>query len=255
METEYIKNSDGEDVLLTLTSIDLQLFFDHYDVYNVEWISGYKFMASDNLFKEYIDYWASVKIQATHEHNSGMRTIAKLMLNTLYGKFGTNPYVTSRYPVLIDGEVKYKLTEKEERKALYIPVATFITAHARNKTIRSAQACFDRFIYADTDSLHIRGDSDIDIDVDDVEIGKWKYEFKFDRARYIRAKCYIEHGHDPIKDEEDYLKVTVSGMPYNCHGMVTFENFKPGASYDGKLLATRVEGGTVLSETCFTIRK
>ena len=65
------------------------------------------------------------------------------MLNSLYGKMATNPIVRSKYPYIEDGVVKYALYPEEEKKSLYIPVATFITSYARKKTIETSQAIKD----------------------------------------------------------------------------------------------------------------
>lgn len=85
------------------------------------------------------------------------------MLNALYGKFATSLEVQNKEPYLENGIVKYRLLEAEKKKGLYIPVGAFITAYARNKTIRTSQAIKDYsiktygkdlYIYSDTDSIH-----------------------------------------------------------------------------------------------------
>ena len=90
--------------------------------------------------------------------------MAKLMLNALYGKFATSLDVQSKMPYLTDdGIVHYSLTEKEQKDGIYIPMGCFITAYAREKTIRKNQAIKDYsinkygqdlYIYSDTDSIH-----------------------------------------------------------------------------------------------------
>lgn len=248
IDTEYLESSNGEDVILHVTNIDLDLIKEHYNLYNVDYISGYKFMGSVKLFKDYIDKWNDVKMQATIDNNNGMRTIAKLMMNSLYGKFAKNPLTQSKYPIYEYGEVDYILGSPEEGKPIYIPVGIFITAYARNKTIRTAQSLGDRFIYADTDSVHIVGTQQPNIDIDNVRLGAWKLENSFTRAKFIRAKTYIE-------EFDGHLDIKCAGMPDSCHQYVTWENFKPGTSYPGKLLQQRVSGGVVLIDTDFTIKK
>lgn len=146
--TEYIIDSNGEDVTLCLTSVDMELFQLHYDIYNIEYIGGWKWKSSNIMFRSYIDKWYAVKEQATIEGNKPLRTIAKLMLNSLYGKFGMNPNVRSKIPVLdpLNDNVRYLFGEWEQRKPIYIPIAAFITAWARYKTISSAQRYFTVFI-------------------------------------------------------------------------------------------------------------
>ena len=133
--TQYLTSSDGEDVTLCLTNVDLELFLEHYNVYNVTYHSGWKFKSTIGLFKDYIDKWNAVKMESTLNGNKAMRTLAKLMLNALYGKFALNPNVQSKNPWYDNGVIKYKLGEKETREPIYIPVGTFITAWARYKTI------------------------------------------------------------------------------------------------------------------------
>ena len=272
--TQYITSSNDEEVTLCLTSVDMELFLEHYETSPITYHSGWKFKSAVGLFKDYIDKWSANKIQAKIDGNGGLYTLSKLMLNSLYGKFGSRVEVRPQIPYLDeDGVVRFQIGEVEEKDPLYIPMASFITAWARNKTIRSAQKVFDRFIYADTDSLHLEGtEIPTELEVDDTKLGAWKHESTFKKAKFIRAKTYIEQ---EIISEKDYLKglekedsflyyndedgfsklkITVAGMPNKCYDQVTFENFKPGAIYGGKLLSKRVPGGAVLEETTFEIK-
>lgn len=247
--TEYILDSRGE-VTITVTSVDWELICAQYDVQVMEWLGGYRFKASTELFKGYVGKWAQVKNDATLSGNSGMRTIAKLMLNSLYGKFSTQLTVRSRKPVLVDGVVRYVDIAPYEREGVYLPVGCFITAYARYKTITTAQACGDRFLYSDTDSVKVLGTEPLPIDVDPVRLGAWKDEGHFNRFKALRAKTYIA---DYSRDLNKRLEVHVAGLPAKCHRQVTFDNFHLGATYEGKLYQKRVEGGIVLVEDTFTI--
>lgn len=246
--TQYLESSDGEDVTLCLTNVDLELFMEHYDVFNIEYHSGWKFKSTIGLFKDYIDKWNKVKMESTLNGNKAMRTLAKLMLNALYGKFALNPNVQSKLPWYDNGVIKYKLGEKETRDPIYIPVGTFITAWARYKTISSAQKVYDRFVYADTDSLHLIGTEIPDmLEIDPVKLGAWKHESTFTRARFIRQKSYIE-------EIDGVLNITCAGMPDRCYHYVTWDNFHTGATYTGKLGMTHVNGGIVLKDIPFSIK-
>lgn len=248
VQTEYVTTSKGEQITLCLTCVDLKLFLDHYDVWNLQYISGWAFKSTVGLFKDYIDKWNKVKVESTLNGNKGMRTIAKLMMNALYGKFALNPNVQSKFPVFENGKIRYALGEKEIRDPIYIPMGSFITSWARYMTITSAQAVFDRFVYADTDSLHLVGtDLPDNLEIDASKLGAWKHESTFTRARFLRAKSYIE-------EINGNLHITCAGLPSSSHHFVTWDNFKPGASYSGKLLPQHVEGGIVLKDIDFTIR-
>ena len=270
---EYLTSSNGEEVTICLNSVDMKLFFEHYNVYNPVYHSGWMFKASVGMFDKYIDKWTANKIKATKEGNKGMRFISKIFLNSLYGKFGTDITLVNKVPYFEDGKVKYYYSDPESRKGIYIAMASFITSYARLKTITSAQKITDnynaglsdiQFIYADTDSLHCYSPGfklPEGLEIDPYKLGAWKYESKFysedgNGAKYLRQKCYIENlTEDVDSDNPDYeLKITVAGMPEECYGQVTFDNFNIGATYFGKKMPKIVPGGTVLLDDTFTIK-
>lgn len=291
-QTEYLTSSTirkfdkkGNEIVnetepvLCLTNVDLKLFLENYDVYNLEYIGGYKFRQSLGLFTDYINKWYKRKEQATIEGNAPQRQISKLMLNALYGKFGTSPHAIEKYPLYDNGKIRYVIDKQGEREkdSIYVPMASFITSYAREECIRSAQSVYDRFLYADTDSLHLVGLEKPSLDIDPVRLGAWKCEGVFRRGKYIRSKTYVEelYGNKiegkvrdlsqsqieeilsdlKIPDTLDYaLKVTCAGLPADCHSQVTFDNFQAGASYFGKLTPKHVKGGTVLIPSEFTIK-
>ena len=273
LPNEYIKSSEGDIVTLTLTNIDIELFFDHYDVYEITYHSGWKFRAIKGLFTSYIDYWSEQKINAKKDKNDALYRISKLMLNSLYGKFGLNPDVRGKYPYLDENEVvRYAMYPKETRNAIYIPVASFITSYARRKTITTSQLIkdftinkygIDYYIYSNTDSIHLLNidESELSsfVDIDDYRLGAWKLESKFKRGKYIRQKCYIELGYD------DKLNVTIAGLPKKLAPLINFENFNIGFTTENltdeeikntgkKLTFKHVKGGVLLVDTDFTIK-
>lgn len=245
VQTEYLHDSGGRIVELTLTNVDLALFLEHYDTYNLEYISGWKFRGAVGMFKDYIDHWMHIKETTT----GALRQLAKLMLNSLYGKFATNPKARKKIPVM-DGEgvVRYVLDEPELREPVYTAMGCFITAYAREKTIRSAQGVYDRFIYADTDSLHLSGkDFPEGLEIHPTKLGAWKHEGTFTDSYFIRPKTYLE-------TIDGVLKVTCAGMPDNLKEQVNYDNFTSGSTFDGKLMPRRFKGGIVLTPTTFTIK-
>lgn len=272
--TDFLESSDGNIVELTLTSVDLKLFLDHYNVYNVSWISGYKFMQSKNMFKEYIDKWYAIKAQATKDGNKGLRQIAKDMMNSLSGKFGLRPEVQEKIPYY-DEKLRFKVGEVEQRDSIYVPVVSFITSYGRDKALRSAQKNYDRFIYMDTDSLHLKGTELPDnLDIDSTKLGWWDLEKVWVRGYFIRAKTYIEEEsisretmESMIKSEKAepwqfyevdgdlrILNITCAGMPKNCYRYVTYDNFRPSNWFDGKLMPVMTKNGITLVKKVFTIQ-
>lgn len=251
--TEYIIASGLQSVDLTLTNVDMELFFENYEVLSCEYIDGWKFKGVSGLFTQYIEKWMKIKETST----GAMRELAKLMLNSLYGKFASNPEVTGMVPYLEDDVVHYDIGETDFREPVYTALSVFVTAYARHEIISRAQSLKDRFLYADTDSLHIAGTHlPKELDVHESRLGAWKFEGEFVRARYLRPKTYIEEMLYVDKEtDEEYtkLEVTCAGMPDEIKKDVTWENFKVGFKRKGKLVPVRVKGGVVLKPIDFSI--
>lgn len=235
---EYIESTNGDIVTLTLTNIDLELFFENYEVYDILYHNGFKFKSVKGLFSGYIDYWTEKKIKAKKDDNGALYKIAKLMLNSLYGKFGLNPRVRGKFPTLDETNViKYRFYDEEIRDSIYVPVASFITAYARKDIIESSEKIReystkkygkDLYIYSDTDSIHcLLNETDVEelkstMDIDDYLLGFWKLESKFRRGKFLRQKCYIE------ENELCEIQTTVAGLPKKLGKYINFNNFVEG---------------------------
>ena len=259
IDNEYLTSSNEDIVALTLTNVDLELFFEQYDVYDLKYHCGWKFKAMHGLFTSYIDKWIKVKNDATISGNKGLRQVAKIMLNSLYGKFATGLEVRSKIPYLENDIVKYQITSPERKDGVYLPMGAFITAYAREKTIRTSQAIktyslekygVDMYCYSDTDSIHTLlpiEELTKFCEIDDVELGKWKHESHFTKARFVRPKTYLEE----INGE---MKITCAGLPQRCYDEVKWNDFKIGMKVDGKLRFKHVKGGVNLVEEEFTLK-
>lgn len=284
---EYVKSTNGKEITLFLTTPDFELFQEQYNIHNPIYNGGWKFKAATGLFDNYINYWTEQKIKAGKEGNAPLRQISKLLLNSLYGRTALSGTARQKGPYLQDDIVKFRLLPPETRETVYIPVAAFITAYGRDRTIRTSQTIKDytiskygedRYYYSDTDSIHASlTDEDLEelkdvIKIDDYKLGYWAKEAEFDRAIYIRQKCYIEE----IKGK---LQVTVAGLPKYLAPLITFDNFKKGFTTEGlsriemvsiaskngatpeeieklhhKLRYKYVKGGVILADTDFTIK-
>lgn len=241
LANEYITSCMKEDVCLVLTNIDLKLFLEQYNVYDLEYVAGWKFKSIKGLFTDYIDKWIAVKIEAGKQGNKGKRQIAKLQLNSLYGKFAKSLKNQSKSPYLgEDGIIHYHLEDEEDVEGIYLPVGCFITAYAREKTIRTSQAIkdysikkygIDKYIYSDTDSIH----TTLSIEelkefcqIDDFKLGYWAHEGFATRAKFIRQKCYLE-------EIDGKMNITCAGMPERCYSQVKWEDFKTGFTCSRKI--------------------
>ena len=244
---EYLESSKEHRVDLYVTNVDLELIKEHYDLYNLEYVQGWKFRSKKEMFKKFIDRWTYVKVN----NKGAIRELAKLMLNSLYGKFATNPDVTKRIPYLKeDGSLGFQMGDEEFKDPEYTPMGAFITAYARHETISTAQLCYDRIIYCDTDSVHLVGTEIPEIlkdRIDDKKMGYWDFETTFQKGRYLRQKTY---GH--IIDGK--FKVTCSGMSDTVKEKVTWDNFHVGFKSYGSLRGKQVAGGVVLVDREFSIK-
>ena len=284
-DNEYLESSDGEEVMMTLTSVDLELFLEHYDTENLVYVDGWKFKGASFFFKDYINKWTERKIKAGKEKNKGQRQLAKLMLNSLYGKFATSLKVKSKKPYMdSEGVIHYQLLDEELTDGMYLPVGTFITAYARRVTIETSQKIKtysinkygkDMYIYSDTDSIHTTlpiEELKKFCDIDDFELGKWDHEASATRGKFIRQKCYIE-------EIDGKLKITCAGMPKKCvyyhkdedgnkidntlyykdvygnEHVFNIDDFKVGFTCSGKLTFKHVKGGVKLVDTEYTIKE
>lgn len=226
---EYRKGIDGKirpaTVTLVMTMTDWKLVQDHYDLKNVTILDGCYFRSLVGIFDEYIDKYRQIKVTS----KGARREIAKLFLNSLYGKFATNldsSFKVAR--VTDDGSLAYRVIPSFDKKPGFIPVGTAITSYARNFTIRAAQMNYHGpkkrgFIYADTDSIHcnLQPKELVGLRIDETAFCCWKLETSWDTAIFIRQKCYAEHivKENLQKIEEPYWNLKCAGMPDNCKAL------------------------------------
>lgn len=152
---------------------------------------------SDKL-RHHCDYW----IEQKRTTKGPARMFAKMMLNSPYGKLGQHirEYKEHKFTLnngrLVDmrEETDSQLGGKSDADLI---TASYITAWGRHYLANTINKVgIERFIYCDTDSMHIEGtvsDEDLiswGVDVHDSDLGKWKREKAYDRARYLKAKHY-----------------------------------------------------------------
>lgn len=161
-------------------------------------------------FKEYIKHFYDVRLKAKVEKDDATSLFAKLLMNSLYGKFASNPEHYRNYMVVpmdviggleaagwaFAGELgPWGLAEAplEESKMRYYNVATgaSITGFVRAMLWRAI--CSSKgVLYCDTDSMAVRERGPA-VKLSDA-LGDWKLEGKFDRAGIAGKKLYIMRG-------------------------------------------------------------
>lgn len=274
-------------VEMTLSCTMFNLFIQCYNVKDFEFLDGCIFNTEDGIFTQYVNHFMKLKEIASNSKNIVKRTIAKLYLNALYGKFGKNPINSFKVPEysLNEEVVKYNIDVGDLNKPVYIPIASAVTSYARCYTIRSALKNRDYFRYSDTDSIHLVLPDGVEpkgLEIHDTKLGAWKLESVSDHSLFLRQKTYIEYTDDnydikacglPERSKilfEENLKgqkpvnntITVNGEVMKLSSKEveflqrkrTVKDFKIGFSVPGKLIPKIVKGGTVLEEVDFTIK-
>lgn len=216
------------------------------------------FRAKAGLFKDYIFSLYDKKQKYGNEGNRVLKDTYKLLMNSLYGKFGQRRRTYHKIEhnnTKINTEIPFV----QEYKKDYTPVASAITGYSKLRLTRVARSFGDRFIYTDTDSIHILkgdlGEFRKQYDKDNTgQLGLWKLEHTFQKAKYLHSKCYIGV-------ENGVLRTTVAGLKKQNNPIletgepVTLENFKTGAMIEGNLKPVIVPGGVILKKHPFEIRE
>lgn len=274
----------NEQITFTMTCIDYTLFKEHYNLYDLQFLDGCYFKAVYGLFDEYIDNFMQMKIESK---NIVERTIAKLLLNNLYGKFAMYKDSSFKVAFLEENKINFRTVREMDKVPTYIPIGSFITSYARDTTIRLAQKNIKHFCYADTDSLHCCCNEKelVDVPIHDKKLGFWKVELRWKRGIFHRQKSYVE---SEIIDGKEEYHVTCAGMgkevkqtfinalKYRDGSITTQEilsldkydkiqkgymlrgadlsDFKTGLTIYGNLKAKRIIGGIILVKCPFRLR-
>lgn len=260
IKLNYLKDTDGMTIELTLTSLDLMNLFEDYDIYSIDFIEGYKFRSSKDLFREYVDFYYEKK----ETSKGALKQLYKIFLNSLYGKFAMMTERSQAIPQILEGVNKYDRTELEEVDATYTAVASFITASARFKLLRAIRANLENFVYCDTDSIHLLKPIKrcpqlytLGKKLGDFDLENGSYSSKglpiseIKRARYLGQKCYV-------LDMGNGLKKKIAGAPDKVKEQIDWDNFHIGFTSDEneypKMRMENVKGGVLLIPTTFTIK-
>ena len=110
----FLNNDDVEDNIYYLNSYELDLL-EEEGYYNYEIIDGVEFTHKGFIFRDYINELYSQRVRAKEQGNKILNYVLKLMLNSLYGKFGQTrkrkTYITEfQYTIMLQ---KIKSIEDE----------------------------------------------------------------------------------------------------------------------------------------------
>lgn len=199
-------NLNGESFQV-VTSADMDYILRDYDVRYVEVLDAVGFEPDRNhVLSGFIDKWYAIKEEASARKDKPMKAFAKLILNALYGKFGANPvHISAEY--VFDGDmIRVKECEgvETDESPLYLPIAMFTTAYARDVISKTCNAIgWEHVAYTDTDSVHVHGLTTEETKrriglagykIHPTELGAYDYESRWTDALYVRNKGYFHFG-------------------------------------------------------------
>ena len=258
---KYGKNNEYEEyekVNITITKPELLLMFENYDIKYLQYNFGLCFPSKVGIFTRYINKWYGFKKKET----GAKRGVAKLMLNSLYGRFGQKIHGKRK---VIDQDYKEVNKFKNvyiEKKPVFVAVAAAVTAYSRCIIVRSAQENIEHWIYSATDSLNF--DCPISmlkgLYIDQKELGALKVEETFDFAIYVKNKVYMTIS----TDENIDIKIKAAGLSQEgrkkvvekiLNGEMTIKDFKSGLVIEnGRMMNKQVPGGISLFAADWQIR-
>ena len=196
-------------------------------------------------FPDFVDKFSKEKIQAKKDKNIAAEIFAKLMLNSSYGKFGTDPTNFYDYIILSNDKLNtdlpdgFELYEKSELCELWrrpalsdkyynVAVAASITSAARSVLLEAINSCSKNIYYCDTDSVIV--DKTIKaLKIDDSKLGFWKLECEGDELNIAGKKLYcLNKKGEKVKLASKGAKLTNKDILRICNDEeITWENVAP----------------------------
>lgn len=235
-ENSRIRES-GSVVRLIMTSVEYELYTEIYDFHLLDVGWCFQFRGKTGLFENYVNLFRGRK--EASPPGSVSRVQAKQYLNRLVGKFGYRSKPT-RKSIRLDGDqwVEYvPFTPHPNPRATmhgYLPLAMFVNAYGRARMTRAIKLAGERFLYCDTDSLHVLGDYPIEeLDIHDSRFGAWKLEHRFTEAFYNRPRQY---GLRVLEDSgRTYDSIHLSGTPGAILTRLTLDDITHSNCFEGYL--------------------
>lgn len=189
------------------TSAEIQILIDLKIPFKVK--QGIVFEKKAPIFKEYIEKMFEIRMNTPRGTMENL--LAKLMMNSLYGKFGqkrdNTEMIFSDHPekgwIPYDEKFGLYLQEKRSRSRFILPyLASYITSLARATLYRKMLSCgFENIWYCDTDSI---------ITSKEIKcgegLGELKLEYRIKEAVFLQPKAYC------LKLEDNTEIIRIKGM-------------------------------------------
>lgn len=239
---------------INVSSVGLNIFLETFDISNKNVEITRKFCFYKKRFKQFTDfvsYWYDIKNQ--NRDNLAMYYLSKLILNSVYGKFGQKSFLdVSFYDLDWEKETLENVKEVDENKIYFIPLAIAIADYTRLQLVDAIKKIGAKnFVYSDTDSIFYLPDVDVykvGIDVDNVKLGFFSSPTTYYNFKLVGKKKYIYT--DILGD----VFIKCAGLPDKAKKQIKQSDFKVGFSIGGKTQKTSYKGMPLLGETKYTIK-
>ena len=258
-----------EPIEIVITSVDWDNLCLHYDFQEVEWIEAYLYKSRNDLFRTHVDKYTAMKVESKKQGLKGQTYVAKLCLNSAYGKLGQRNYIDNLIPYMDEeGRVKWQ-NELDLSASIYkqgrpMHIAAFITAWARWILCEHIRAVgYHRFCYADTDSVHYLGtEAPEGTKIDSTKLGYWDNESIWTDAKFVRPKAYYE-----VFDDGE-VNIKLAGCPASLlyevdedgnldkhKPKVSLQDFDIGMTLHGKKRPVITARGVYLENVDYTFKE
>nr|WRO45314.1 DNA polymerase [Russula virescens] len=223
--------------------------------YTFEILEGYTFERGIT-FKIYVEFLYNLRLE--YSKDNPLNLIAKILLNSLYGRFGMNE-ILLKYEILSKEEfekieedlikdfielednvlVGLKAEESEDNSNVSIAIAAAITAYARIHMSKFKNNSKIRLFYTDTDSIYT--DSEIDGGfIDNKVLGKLKLENTCRKAIFLAPKVYY------LETEDGKVIYKVKGLSHDIE--LSLQDFEQLLYKDSFIEKTQTKWTKNLSE-------
>lgn len=252
-----------------VTSIDYRSIQNYYDIEEQEFIEGIIYTpenTSNDIFNEYISKWRKIKEQAAREKNAGLKQLAKIMLNSLYGKFAQSIDNTETvFEFGEDGSLSVIESGFDGGVSLKnMGIAAMITSYAREILLDVANILSpEEFLYCDTDSIIMtesgwRKIREVKGLLDKAEFGCWDVEHIVKEVKILHQKCYMITEFEAFQRDHKRERTIVkcAGASEDIKRFIRYDNFNRGETIRGARMkkAKQTIGGITLESRPFSIK-
>ena len=183
------------------------------------------------VFKRFKDTFYELKVQATEEKNESLRTLAKLILNVMYGYTGMTRDKTQLRPfseladhdniIYADEELGFiEVPADINAEYIQVQIASYVTSRARLVLLDALRKVSEvgNVYYCDTDSIVCDVPMPEEM-VHHTKLGYWDLESEPERGVFLRPKVYAEMYPDSIN-------VKFKGVTKETQKELTFDSYE-----------------------------